>query len=64
MSQRTISRDTVFEGRVFTVESDRVRLPHGPEAVMDSPVARERYRESLQQCADEIAAELGASPRR
>ena len=35
MSERTISRDTVFEGRVFTVESDRVRLPHGPEAVMD-----------------------------
>lgn len=35
VSQRTISRNTVFEGRVFTVESDRVRLPHGPEAVMD-----------------------------
>ncbi len=26
---------TVFTGRVFTVESDRVRLPHGPEAIMD-----------------------------
>ena len=35
VSQRTISRNTVFEGRVFTVESDRVRLPHGPEALMD-----------------------------
>jgi len=27
---------------------------------MDSPVARERYRESLQQCADAISLELGA----
>ncbi|TBU97819.1 IclR family transcriptional regulator [Stutzerimonas kirkiae] len=32
----------------------------GPEAVMDSPVARERYRESLQQCAQAISRELGA----
>ena len=36
----------------------------GPEAVMDSPVARERYRESLQQCADAISLELGAQERR
>ena len=39
-------------------------LLSGPEAVMDSPVARERYRESLQQCADAISLELGAQERR
>lgn len=32
----------------------------GPEAIMDSPVARERYRENLQQCAEAISRELGA----
>jgi IclR family pca regulon transcriptional regulator len=36
----------------------------GPEAVMDSPVARERYRESLQQCADAISVELGSAAQR
>ena len=35
MSERTLSSDTVFSGRVFAVESDRVRLPHGPETTMD-----------------------------
>ena len=35
MSERTLSSDTVFTGRVFAVESDRVRLPHGPEATLD-----------------------------
>ena len=34
MSQRTLSSETAFTGKVFTVQSDRVRLPHGPEAVM------------------------------
>ena len=35
MSERTISRNTVYTGRVFTVESDRVHLPHGPQVTMD-----------------------------
>ncbi len=35
MNQRTLSSETLFSGRIFTVHSDRVRLPHGPEAVMD-----------------------------
>ena len=35
MNQRTLSSETLFSGRVFSVHSDRVRLPHGPEAVMD-----------------------------
>ena len=35
MSRRTLSSETMFSGRVFTVHSDRVRLPHGPEAVLD-----------------------------
>ncbi len=34
MSQRTLSTETVFTGKVFRVESDRVRLPHGLEVVM------------------------------
>lgn len=34
MSQRTLSSDTVFRGKVFTVQSDRVQLPHGRETVM------------------------------
>ena len=34
MSQRTLSTETVFTGKVFTVESDRVRLPRGREVVM------------------------------
>ena len=34
MNQRTLSSETIFTGKVFTVQSDRVRLPHGPEAVM------------------------------
>ncbi|EPJ9536446.1 IclR family transcriptional regulator domain-containing protein, partial [Pseudomonas aeruginosa] len=33
----------------------------GPESVMDSPVARERFRESLQECAQAIARELGGN---
>lgn len=33
----------------------------GPDAVMDSPVAREHYREALQQCAQAISRELGAA---
>ena len=35
MSDRTISRKTIFGGRVFTVQSDRVRLPHGTETTME-----------------------------
>ena len=34
MSQRTLSTETVFTGKVFTVDSDRVRLPRGLEVVM------------------------------
>ena len=34
MSTRTISSDIVFTGKVFSVQSDRVRLPHGPEVQM------------------------------
>ena len=34
MSQRTLSTETLFTGKVFSVESDRVRLPHGLEVVM------------------------------
>lgn len=34
MNQRTLSSKTVFTGKVFSVQSDRVRLPHGPETVM------------------------------
>jgi len=30
-----IESTTVFEGRVFTVTKDRVRLPHGVEATLD-----------------------------
>jgi ADP-ribose pyrophosphatase len=30
-----IASTTVFEGRVFTVTKDRVRLPHGVEATLD-----------------------------
>lgn len=33
----------------------------GPESVMDSPVARERFRESLQESAQAIARELGGN---
>ena len=35
MSTRTLSSETIFTGRVFTVQRDRVRLPHGPVARMD-----------------------------
>ena len=35
MSDRTLSSKTIFTGKVFTVESDRVRLPHGPDVQMD-----------------------------
>lgn len=35
MSERTISSETIFGGRVFAVESDRVRLPHGTETTME-----------------------------
>jgi len=35
MNQRTLSSETVFTGKVFTVQLDRVRLPHGPEAMMN-----------------------------
>jgi len=31
----TIASRTVFEGRVFRVDQDRVRLPHGREATLD-----------------------------
>ena len=34
MSERTLSSETVFTGKVFSVQSDRVRLPHGPEVLM------------------------------
>lgn len=34
MSQRTLASETVFVGTVFTIHSDRVRLPHGPEVRM------------------------------
>ena len=34
MSERTLSSDTVFTSKIFSVQSDRVRLPHGPEALM------------------------------
>lgn len=30
MSADILASDTVFDGKVFRVESDRVRLPHGP----------------------------------
>ena len=30
-----LSSETVFRGRVFRVDRDRVRLPHGPEATLD-----------------------------
>ncbi len=30
-----LSTRTVFEGRIFTVQADRVRLPNGHEATMD-----------------------------
>jgi ADP-ribose pyrophosphatase len=32
---RRLSRRTAFEGRVFRVDQDRVRLPHGREIVLD-----------------------------
>lgn len=35
MSYRTLSTQTVFTGKVFRVDSDRVRLPHGPETTLD-----------------------------
>ncbi|MDA1094308.1 MAG: NUDIX hydrolase [Acidobacteria bacterium] len=35
MTERTLSRDTVYTGRVFTVESNHVHLPHGPEVTID-----------------------------
>ena len=35
MSERTISSETIFRGRVFTVQADRVRLPHGTETTME-----------------------------
>jgi len=35
MSHRTLSTRTVFTGKVFRVDSDRVRLPHGPEMTLD-----------------------------
>ena len=31
MSERTLSSEPVFTGKVFSVQSDRVHLPHGPE---------------------------------
>ena len=34
MSERTLSSETVFTGKVFSVQADRVRLPHGPEVLM------------------------------
>ena len=34
MSKYTVSSDTVFKGKVFSIQTDRVRLPHGPEVVM------------------------------
>ena len=34
MSKRTLSSETVVTGKVFSVQSDRVRLPHGPEVLM------------------------------
>ena len=34
MNDRTLSTETVFTGTVFSVHSDRVRLPHGLEVVM------------------------------
>jgi len=30
-----LSSETVFNGRVFRVDRDRVKLPHGPEATLD-----------------------------
>ena len=30
-----LSSEVVFQGRVFRVDRDRVKLPHGPEAVLD-----------------------------
>lgn len=35
----------------------------GPAAVMDNSVARDSYREALQQCARDISRELGAPAR-
>ena len=35
MSKRTLSSKTIFTGKVFTVQSDRVRLPHCPDVRMD-----------------------------
>ena len=34
MTERTLSSESVFTNRVFSVRSDRVRLPHGPEATL------------------------------
>ncbi len=30
-----LSREVVYTGRIFTVETSRVRLPHGPESRLD-----------------------------
>ena len=34
MTERTLSSEPVFTSRVFSVRSDRVQLPHGPEATI------------------------------